>query len=80
MTIQRGKTLDCALPLNTEYQRVENFKRYEVTECPLNTNQECILKRTNELKSFRKLFSMKKETDDGLSRCSNFRERPTETE
>ena len=38
------------------------------------------MKRVNELKSSRKLFSMKSETDDGLSRCSNFPERPTETE
>ena len=46
----------------------------------MHANQECILKRVNELKSSRKLFSMKSETDDGLSSCSNFSERPTETE
>ena len=34
----------------------------------------------NELKSSRKLVSMKSETDDGLSSCSNFPERPTEKE
>ena len=28
----------------------------------------------------KKLFSMKSETDDGLSSCSNFPERLTETE
>ena len=39
-----------------------------------------MLKRVNELKYSRKLFSMKSETDDGLSSCSNFPERPTETE
>ena len=32
------------------------------------------------MKSSKKLFSMKSETDDGLSSCSNFPERPTETE
>ena len=31
----------------------------------------------NELKSIHKLFSMKSETDDGLSSCSNFPERPS---
>ena len=46
----------------------------------MHANQECIAKRINELKSFKKLFSMKSETDDGLSSCSNFSERPTETE
>ena len=53
--------------------------KFDVTKCPLNANQECIMKRLNELKSSRKLFSMKSETDDGLSSCSNFPERPTET-
>ena len=46
----------------------------------MHANQECIMKRVNELKFSRKLFSMKSETDDGLSSCSNFPERPTETE
>ena len=38
----RGKKLGYALPLSTEYQSVENFKKYKVTECPLHANQECI--------------------------------------
>ena len=80
VTIQRGKKLGSALPLNTEYQRVDNFKRYELAECLLHANRECIINRIHELKSFRKMFSMKSETYDGLSRCSNFCERPTETE
>ena len=80
VTIQRGKKLCYALPLSTEHQSVQNFKRYKLTECPLHVNQECILKRINELKSFKKLFSMKLWTDDGLSSCSNFPERPAETE
>ena len=46
----------------------------------LGASQECILKIVNELKSSRKLFSMKSETDDGLSSCPNLPERPTETE
>ena len=80
VTKQRGQKLGYALPLNTGYQSVENFKRSDVTKCPLHANQECILKRINELKSSKKLFSMKSETDDRLSSCSNFPERPTQTE
>ena len=56
------------------------MKKFDVTKCPLHANQECILKRVKEFKSSKKLFSMKSETDDGLSSCSNFPERPTETE
>ena len=80
VTIQRGKKLGYALPLNTGFQSVENLKKFDVTKCPLHANQECIMKRVNELKSSRKLFSMKSETDDGLSSCSNFPERPTEAD
>ena len=80
VTIQRGKKPGYALPLNTDFQSVENLKKFDVTKCPLHANQECILKRVNELKSSRKLFSMKSETDDGLSSRSNFPERPTKTE
>ena len=66
--------------LNTDFQSVENLKKFDVTKCPLHANQEFILKRISELKSSQKLFSMKSETDDGLSNCSIFTERPTETE
>ena len=59
---------------------MENLKNFDVTKCPLHANHECIMKRVNELKSSRKLFSMMSETDDGLSSCSNFPERPTEAE
>ena len=38
------------------------------------------MKRVNEFKSSRKLFSMKSETDNRLSSCSNFPERPIEEE
>ena len=80
VTIQRGNKLGYALPLITYFQKVENLKKFDITKCPLHVNQECILKRINELKSSKTLFSMKSETDDGLSSCSNFPERPTETE
>ena len=68
VTKQRGKKLGYALPLNTDFQSLENLKTFDVTKCHLHANQEC------------KLFSMKSETDVGLSSCSNFLERPTETE
>ena len=80
MTIQREKKLGYALPLHTDYQSVENFKRYDVTVCLLHAKQECILKRISDLKSSKKLFSMKSKTDNGLSSCSNFPERQTESE
>ena len=80
VTIQKVKKLGYALPLNTDFQSVENLKKFDVTKCPLHANQDCILKRLNELKSSRKLFSMRSETDDGLASCSNFPEIPTETE
>ena len=80
VTTQRGKKLGYALPLNTDFRSVENLKKFDVTKCPLHANQECIMKRINELKSSKKLFSVKSETDDGLSNCSNFPERLTETE
>ena len=60
MTIQRGKKLVYALPLSTELWSVENFKKHEVTECQPR-------KHFKELKSSKKLTSLKLETDDGLS-------------
>ena len=74
VTIQRGKKLGYALPLNRYFQSVENLKKFDVSKFPLHANQECILKRVNELKSSRS------KTGDGLSSCSKFPERPTETE
>ena len=74
VTIQRGKKLSYSMHLSTEYRSVENSTKYEVTECPLHANQECVLERISELNS------SKKETDNGLSSCSNFPEKPTEAE
>ena len=37
-------------------------------------------KRVNEFQFIQKLFSMKSDTDDGLSSCSNFPERPSSYE
>ena len=55
VTIQRGKKLGYALPVNTDFQNAENLKKFDAAKCPLHANQE----------SSKKLFSMKSETDDG---------------
>ena len=47
---------------------------------PNHADKDKILKRIDEFKSNNKLFSMKSETDDGLSSCSNFPERPSSNE
>ena len=77
VSIQRGKKLGYALPMNEETQ---NLKRYSVKNCPYHANKDKILKRINEFKSIHKQFSMRSETDDGLSSCSNFPERPSSYE
>ena len=56
------------------------MKKHSVKDCPYYANKDKILKRVKELKSIHKLFSMKSETDDGLSSCSIFPERPSSYE
>ena len=69
MMMKRGNRLGYALPLNTDYQSFENLKTFKVTVCPLHANQDCILKIINDLMCFKKVFSLKSATNDGLSRC-----------
>ena len=78
--IQCGKKLGYALPMRTDYEETQNLKKHSVKDCPYHANKDKFLKRTNELKSIHKLFSMKSKTDDGLSSCSNFPERPSSYE
>ena len=80
VSIQRGKKLGYALPMRTDYEETQNLKKHNVKDCPYHANRDKISKRINELKSIHKLFSMKSETDDGLSSCSNFPERPSSYE
>ena len=80
VSIQRGKKLGYALPMRTDYEETQNLKKHSVKDCPYHANKDKVLKRNNELKSIHKLFSMKSETDDGLSSCSNFPERPSSYE
>ena len=77
ISIQRGKKLGYALLMRTDYEETQNLKKHKVKDCPYHANKDKILKRINELKSIHKLFSMKFETDNGLSSCSNFPERPS---
>ena len=46
-------------------------------DCPNHADKDKILRRIGEFKSNNKPFSMKSETDDGLSSCSNFPEHPS---
>ena len=55
------------------------MKKHNVKDCPYHANKDKILKKIDELKSIHKLFSMKSETDDGLSSCSNFPNAPRHT-
>ena len=80
VTIQRGKKLGYALPMKTDYEEAQNLKRYDVKDCPNHAKKGKTLKRIDEFKSINKQFSMKSETDDGLSSCLNFQERPSSYE
>ena len=56
----------------------EKSKQNEVVYCPNHRDKICILKRLKKIKDSSGLVkSLKSETDDGLSSCSNFPERPT---
>ena len=75
-----GKKHGYALPMRTDYEETQNLKKHSVKDCPYYANKDKILKRINEIISIQKMFSMKSETDDSLSSCSNFPERPSSYE
>ena len=78
ITIQRGRKLGYALPVKTRYEMTENSKQNEVVDCANHRDKICILGRLKKIKGSSGLVkSLKSETDDGLSSCSNFPERPT---
>ena len=79
VSIQRGMKLGHALPMRTDYKETQNLKRY-IVKTALIMPIKIKLKKNNEFKSIHILFSMKSETDDGLSNCSNFPERPSSYE
>ena len=56
----------------------ENAKENELFEFPNHRDKICILRRLQKIKNSSGLVkSLKSDTDDGLSSCSNFPERPT---
>ena len=56
----------------------ENAKENEILECPNHRDKICILRRLKKIRDSSGLVkSLKSDTDDGLSSCSNFPERPT---
>ena len=66
-----------ALPVKTRYKMTENVKENEVVDCPSHWDKICILKILKKLKYSSGLVnSLKYETDDRLSSCSKFPERP----
>ena len=63
--------------MKTRYEITESIRKYEVLDCPIHKNKICILNRFKRIKISSSLInSHKSETDDGLSSCSNFPERP----
>ena len=72
ITIQRGRKLGYALPVKTRNEITENAKK--VLECPIHGDKICILRRLKKTKNSSGLVkSLKSDTDDGLSSCSNSR-------
>ena len=56
----------------------ENVKENEVLDCPNHRDKICILRRLKKKKCSSGLVkSLKSETDDRLTSCPNFPERPT---
>ena len=56
----------------------ENSKQNDVVDCPNHRDKICILRRLKKIKGSSGLVkSIRSETDDGLSSCSNFPEWPT---
>ena len=72
VTIQRGKKLGYALPMKTDFEETQNLKRYSVKDCPNHVDKDKNLKRMDEFISINKLFSIKSESDDGLSSPSSY--------
>ena len=78
ITIQRERKLGYALPVKTRYEMTENAKENEILEFPNHRDKICILKRLKKIKdSSGHVKALKSDTNDGLSSCSNFPERPT---
>ena len=77
VSIQRLRKLGYSLSMKTEFDETPNLKKHRVKQ---HTQKKMFLKKINELKSLNKICSMRSETDDGLSSCSNFPEYPSSDE
>ena len=78
ITIQRGRKLGYALQIKTRYEMTEKSKQNKIVNCSNHRDKICILRRLQKLKGSSDLVkSLNSETDDELSSCSNFPERPT---
>ena len=78
VSTHRGRKLGYASPIRTDYEETPSTKKHRVRDFPTHANKDLVLKTVNELKSLNKKFSMKSETDDGLS--AYFPERPSSYE
>ena len=78
--IQRRRKLGYALPMSNDYEETTNLKKFKVKACSFRADRNLILKRIVELKSVKKVFSMRSETIEGLSSCSKFPQRPSSYE
>ena len=59
VSIQRGRKLDYASPMRTDYEKTPILKQFHVKDCPLHVDKNLILKRIKELKFLNKMFSMR---------------------
>ena len=50
ITIQRGKKLGYALPVETRYEMTKNVKEKEVLDCPIHRDKICISRRLKKIK------------------------------
>ena len=81
ITTQKGRKVGYALPVKTGCETTKSVKENEVRDCPNHWDNICILKRLKKkIYSSSLVKSLKSETDDGLSSCSNFPEKPTPEE
>ena len=70
--------LGYALPVKTRDEMTENVRKHEFLDCPNHMDKICVLSRLKRINiSTGVISSLKSETDDGLSSCSNFPETPT---
>ena len=77
---QRGRKLGFALPLRTDKEETPNLEKFHAKDCPFRADRKLFLIRIIQLKSLKKRFSLRSETDDGLLSCSIFPERTSSYE